>query len=217
MKLYTYYRSSAVYRVRIALNLKALDYESVSVSLGDKENAMKALDYFSINPQGFVPALEDNGQIFTQSLAIIEYLDEEYPDISLLPTKPKDRAVVRAMAQMITSDVHPLNNLRVLNYLRDQLKQPEESINAWYKHWIQEAFAALETMVEQHGGAYCFKDTISLADVCLVPQMANAKRMNVDISPFSKLREIDEVLSSHPAFIDAAPEAQADAPADSVL
>ena len=209
MKLYTYFRSSAAYRVRIALNLKALDYDAIPVALA-KDGEQTQSEYLQVNPQGLVPSLIDDGVSITQSLAIIEYLEEKYPDIPLLPQNPVDRAHVRAMALSIACDVHPLNNLRVLNYLREQMNQDEESVKRWYQHWITHTFAGLEGLVESYGGDYCFGNTITMADVFLIPQMANARRFDTDLKPFPQLRRINDTLLEHPAFQAAAPENQPD-------
>ena len=211
MKLYTYFRSSAAYRVRIALNLKALDYEAMPIALAADGDQTKE-SYLEVNPQGLVPSLIDDGVSFTQSLAIIEYLEEKYPDIPLLPKNPVDRAHVRAMALAIACDTHPLNNLSVLNYLRNELGQNEDAVKTWYRHWITRTFTGMETLVENYGGDYCFGNTITLADVFLIPQMANARRFDTDLKLFPKLRRIDEVLVEHPAFQAAAPDNQPDKP-----
>jgi len=211
MKLYTYFRSSAAYRVRIALNLKALDYDSLPIALAKEGGEQQSADYLQINPQGLVPALIDDGVSLTQSLAIIEYLQEKYPDIPLLPSNLVDRAHVRAMALSIACDIHPLNNMRVLNYLRDDLQQNENAVSAWYRHWILITFASLESLVDSYGGDYCFGNTITMADVFLIPQMANARRFDTDVSLFPNLQRIDSVLREHPAFVAAAPENQPDA------
>jgi len=210
MKLYTYFRSSAAYRVRIALNLKALDYEALPINLRKNDSEQLSEGYFEVNPQRLIPALMDDGVIITQSLAIIEYLEEKYPDIPLLPQNPIERAHVRAMALAIACDIHPLNNLRVLNYLRDELKQKENAVNNWYRHWIQLTFAGLEQLVQNYGGDYCYADTITMADVFLIPQMANARRLDTDLSAFPNLVRIDGILTEHPAFNAAAPENQPD-------
>lgn len=209
MKLYSYFRSSAAYRVRIALNLKALDYTILPVALA-KDGEQRQPEYLQVNPQGLVPSLTDDGENFTQSLAIIEYLEEKYPDIPLLPSNPVDRAHVRAMALSIACDTHPLNNMGVLNYLRDQLQQDESAVTTWYRHWITKTFMALEKLVESYGGDYCFGNTITMADIFLIPQMANARRFDTDLGPFPNLRRIDEVLVEHPAFRAAAPDNQPD-------
>jgi maleylacetoacetate isomerase len=214
MKLYSYFRSSAAYRVRIALNVKGLEYEYVAVDLrGGVEDHHKP-DYLAINPQGLVPALQDGGQVIPQSLAIIEYLDEAYPKASrLLPQAPAQRAIVRSIAASIACDIHPLNNLRVLNYLKSQMGQSEEATNIWYRHWISEGFTALEQQVAEYtgDGKHCFGSTITLADVCLVPQVYNARRFKADLTPFPKLLAIAEFLQAIPAFHAARPEAQPDA------
>lgn len=210
-KLYTYFRSSASYRVRIALALKGLDYESVFVHLpsGRQTDA----DYLRRNPQGLTPSFEtEAGETLSQSLAIIEYLDETHPEPPLLPADPLGRARARAMAQVVASDMHPLNNLRVLKYLKGPLGQDRGALEAWYGHWVAAGFAALETMTLKFGaaGGYCYGDAVSLADLCLAPQMWNARRFDCDLSPYPRLVEIDARLQALPAFIKAAPEAQPD-------
>ena len=212
MQLYSYALSSAAYRVRIALNLKALEYDTLTIALAKEGGEQHKPEYLQINPQGLVPTLIDDGVTLTQSLAIMEYLEEKYPDIPLLPSNPVDRAQVRAMALAIACDIHPLNNLRVRAYLSDDMQQSESAIGAWYRHWILITFASLESIVETYGGDYCFGNTITLADVCLIPQMANARRYDTDVSAFPKLQRIDSVLREHPAFDAAAPENQPDAP-----
>ncbi len=210
MKLYTFFRSSASYRVRIALNLKRLDYEQVPIHLrrGGGEQFSEA--YKAVHPQGLVPALEDGGRILTQSLAIIEYLDERYPDPPLLPKNPADRALVRSMALAVACEIHPLQNLRVLKYLRNELKQPEAETNRWAAHWIDLGFAALEQMVSADG-KFCFGNRPTLADICLVPQLYNARRFGCGLSAFPNLLRIDAECGALPAFIEAAPEKQPDA------
>lgn len=212
MKLYTFFRSSAAYRVRIALNLKGLDYEAIPVSLIEDGGEQHKKNFLEVNPQGLIPALVDDGENYTQSLAIIEYLEEQHPEIPLMPETLRDRALVRAMALTVACDIHPLNNLRVLNYLKDELNQDEDAVKKWYAHWITINFKGLEEQVSTYGGDYCFGNTITIADVFLIPQMANAKRFKVDLSAFPKLCVIDEALSEHPAFHAAAPENQPDAP-----
>jgi maleylpyruvate isomerase len=209
MKLYNYPRSSAAYRVRIALNLKGLDYESIPVELRAPQSAQRSSEYLAINPQGLVPVLIDGERAFTQSLAIIEYLDETRPQPPLLPAKPRDRAQVRALALAVACDMHPLNNLRVLNYLREALHQDEAAVNAWYAHWIAQGFAALETQVASttDDGRYMFGNAVTLADVCLVPQMANALRMKCDVTPYPSLNGICRHLASLAPFAKAAPPA----------
>lgn len=213
MKLYTFFRSSASYRVRIALNLKGLDYESAPIHLRRGGGEQFSSTYKALNPQALVPALEDGGRVFTQSLAIIEYLEEKYPQPPLLPRAPADRAIVRAMALAIACEVHPLQNLRALLYLKNELKQSQENIDRWARHWIGLGLSALEQMVlaNSRGGAFCFADAPSLADICLVPQLANARRFGCDLSGYPMLIKIESHCLSLPAFANAAPEKQPDA------
>jgi maleylpyruvate isomerase len=213
MKLYTFFRSSASYRVRIALSLKGLDYEQAPIHLrrGGGEQLKPA--YKAINPQALVPALEDEGQIFSQSLAIIEYLEERYPKPPLLPSDAAERAVVRSMALLIACEVHPIQNLRVLNHLKSDHKQSDDDTIRWARHWINLGFSALEQMIisvtEQ--GDFCFGKTPTMADICLVPQLGNARRFGVDLSAYPKLLAIESACMSLPAFANAAPEHQPDA------
>jgi maleylacetoacetate isomerase len=211
MRLYTFWRSSAAYRARIALHLKGLSFESVSKKLGAGEQ--RAPEFLDVNPQGFVPALVDEGQVITQSLALIEYLDETHPLPPLLPADPLGRARVRAMAQAIACDIHPLNNLRVLNYLKDTLGLEQATVDTWYRHWITEGFTALERMAQAHGsdGAHLYGTSVTLADVCLVPQLYNARRFDADLTPFPTLVGIGRALETLPAFEAARPEVQPDA------
>jgi maleylacetoacetate isomerase len=211
MKLYSYFRSSAAYRVRIALNVKGVDYETLSKSLPKKEHL--APDYLALNPQGLIPALDTGTAVLGQSLAIIEYLDESYPRPPLLPSDPIARARVRAMTQGIACDIHPLNNLRVLNYLRDEFKQGDNSVAAWYRHWIMEGFKGLEAQAHEYSDdrRFCFGRTLTLADVLLVPQMFNARRFNTDLASFPTLVAISTHLESLPEFAAARPEVQEDA------
>jgi maleylacetoacetate isomerase len=209
MRLYDYWRSSAAYRVRIALNLKGLDYEQVAVNL--RSGGQRTLDYMAKNPQGLVPTLEEAGQHLTQSLAIIEYLDETRPEPPLLPREPLARAQVRALAQLVACDIHPLNNLRVLQRLEHRLGLDEREIGAWYRHWLNEGFAALEGQLKTTAGRYAFGDAPTLADICLVPQVYNAKRYRLDLLPFPTIRRIEEACQVLPAFDMARPERQRDA------
>lgn len=210
MKLYTYFRSSAAYRVRIALNLKKAPHTLVPVSLLKAEHKDPA--YTGQNPQGFVPMLDDDGAILTQSLSIIDYLDQKFPEPALYPAPPQARAIAQSMALIIACDIHPLDNLRVLKYLKTNLGQEQDSVDRWYRHWIVEGFTALEAMVAQHGGAhYCFGDSVSVVDLFLAPQMYNARRFETDLSAFPRLTAIDQHLNSLDAFKDAAPENQPDA------
>ena len=211
MKLYTFFRSSAAFRVRIALNLKGLQYESVPKHFARNEH--RAAEYLALNPQGLIPALAIDGVVLSQSLAIIEYLNDRHPQPPLLPADPIDRARVRSMVLGIACEIHPLNNLRVLNYLRDELKQNDEGVGSWYRHWVSEGFRGIEQQAREFSaaGRYCFGDAVSLADVYLVPQMFNARRFKTDLSPFPTLGGISAHLESLPAFAAARPEVQPDA------
>ncbi len=210
MQLFTFFRSSAAYRVRIALNFKGIAYESVPVDLRPGEH--RRPEYLARNPQGLVPALADGGAVIGQSLAILEYLEETHPEPPLLPREPLARAQVRAMALAIACDLHPLNNLRVLNYLRGPLGQDEQSVNAWYRHWIGVVFAGLEVQARASSDARTlFAGHVSLADVCLVPQLFNARRFHCDLAPYPTLTAVGAHLESLPAFAQAAPAAQPDA------
>ncbi len=211
MKLYTYYRSSAAYRVRIALNLKGIAYEQVPVDL--RADAQHGAEYLEHNPQGLVPSLEDGGTTLGQSLAIIEYLEERHPEPPLLPGTALDRARVRALALAVACDLHPLNNQRVLKYLRGPLGQDESAVDAWYHHWIAEGLRALEqTARRTSDGHHLYGGHVTLADVCLVPQVFNARRFNCDLAPYPTLRSVCAYLETLPAFAAAAPAAQPDAP-----
>jgi maleylpyruvate isomerase len=213
MKLYTFFRSSASYRVRIALNLKGLSYEQAPVHLRRGGGEQLSPAYRKINPQALVPALEDGGRILTQSLAIIDYLDERYPQPPLLPNDAADRASVRSMALLIACEVHPIQNLRVLNYLKTDHKQSDDDTIRWARHWIELGFSALEAMVTSASkqGRFCFADTPTLADICLVPQLGNARRFGVDLSKYPRLLDVEANCMSLAAFADAAPEKQPDA------
>ena len=207
MRLYSFFRSSAAYRVRIALNVKGVDYETVSVDLPSA--AHHSAEFRALNPQATIPTLDDDGTVLWQSLAIIEYLDTRFPAPRLIPAEPVARARVQALAQLIACEIHPLNNLRVLKYLRGELKLDEAAVNKWYSHWIAEAFGPLETLVARwSGGRYCFGDSLTLADVCLVPQMYNARRFNCDVTPYPTLVRVAAGLEADPAFAAAAPERQ---------
>lgn len=210
MQLYTYFRSSAAYRVRIALNLKNLTSDTVAIHLQKEGGQHKKPEYRAVNAQMRVPALKlDSGDVLTQSLAIIEYLDEIDPQPPLLPRDPVKRAKVRAFALVIACDIHPLNNLGTLRYLKNELGQDQSKIDAWYHHWILDGFAALETMVRP--GPYAFGAEVTLADVCLVPQMYNARRLKVPLDRFPKLVAIDAACAKLAAFERARPENQPDA------
>jgi maleylacetoacetate isomerase len=201
--LFDYFRSSASYRVRIGLNLKGLAYERVDVSLLDGKQ--READNLARNPQGFVPTLEVDGRPVTQSLAILDWLDRAVPSPAFLPNEPFARARVYAQALLIACDIHPLNNLRVLRYLGRELHVEEPARDDWYRHWIREGFVALERTVEP-GATYLGGDQLSLADVCLVPQMFNARRFNLDLDPFPNLVRIDAALQQLEAFQSAHPE-----------
>jgi maleylacetoacetate isomerase len=203
--LYDYFRSTAAYRVRIALNLKGIEYQSEVVNLLKGEEGSR--EYRRYNPQGLVPALElENGQILTQSLAICEYLDETYPETPLLPADPIQRAEVRAFAQAIACDIHPLNNLRVLKYLTKELSVEESAKLGYYQHWVAEGFTALEaSLLQRPQSTYCFGDTPSLADICLVGQMFNARRFDCDLTPYPRLVKITKQCEQLEAFQKAAP------------
>jgi maleylacetoacetate isomerase len=214
LRLHTYWRSSAAYRVRIVLALKGLGYESVPRHLLRDGGEQRRPDYLALNPQGLVPALEHDGHVLTQSLAICEYLEERFPEPSLLPAAPLDRAVVRAMALAIACDIHPLNNLRVQQYLRDGLGQDEAAVTQWVRHWIAEGFGALETLIGRHSGdgRHSFGESVTLADACLVPQAYNARRAGLDLGPWPRLAAVTGYLETLPAFAAARPEVQPDAP-----
>ena len=204
--LYDYFRSSAAYRVRIALNIKGVDYESRQVDLRDGEQ--RSDDYRALNPQGLVPMLEIDGHRLTQSLAIINYLDIRYPVRPLLPTAAAERAHVVAMAMTIACDIHPLNNLRVLQYLKSEMGQPQEAIDAWYAHWVREGLTALEELAKPRAGAFLFGEGPTGADVCLVPQLYNARRFNVSIDDFPTLLRADKNANTLDAFAAAHPDKQ---------
>jgi maleylacetoacetate isomerase len=213
MKLYTYFRSSAAYRTRIALNLKGIDYESIAIDLRPPAPAHRTPEFLTLNPQGLVPALVDGDTTIAQSLAIIEYLDETHPEPPFLPRAPVDRARVRALALAVACDMHPLNNLRVLNYLRSPLSHDEDTVNSWYHHWVATGFHSLEEEARRAtgDGHHMFGSTVTLADICFVPQMYNARRFKCDLEPYPTLRSIYAHLESLPAVAKAAPEVQPDA------
>ena len=211
MKLYTYFRSSAAFRVRIALNLKGLEYEPRFVNLLKDEQ--RADGYREVNPQGLVPTLEDGADTLTQSIAIIEYLDERYPDPPLLPHDPAGRARVRSLALAIACDIHPLNNTRVVQYLERTLGVGKGDRLTWYCHWIAEGFSALERLLDNPAtGRFCHGDAPTMADVALVPQVANAQRFGCNLEPYPRLRAINEACVALPAFTRAAPANQPDEP-----
>jgi maleylacetoacetate isomerase len=204
--LYDYYRSSAAYRVRIALNLKGIQYESRPVNLLHSEQ--RGEDYKALNPQGLVPMLEIDGHRLTQSLSIMVYLDQCFPEPPLMPRDPVDGAHVRAMALTIACDIHPLNNLRVLKYLSNELGLPQEERDAWYIHWIREGLPALETLAKPGAGKFLFGDEPTIADVCLVPQLFNARRFNVPLEDYPTLLRAEENACALDAFAAAHPDRQ---------
>lgn len=209
MILHGYWRSGAAYRVRIALNLKGVAYDQAGHDL--RTGAQAAPDYVALNPQGLVPALEVDGAVLTQSPAILEWLEEAYPQPPLLPSDPIDRAQVRAMAALIACDIHPLNNLRVGKALRETFGADQAGVDAWAARWIQPGFAALERLVARHGRGWCFGEAPSLADCFLIPQIYSAGRFNVDLAAYPRLLAIDEAAAAHPAFAEAHPSRQPDA------
>jgi maleylacetoacetate isomerase len=210
VKLYSYFRSSAAYRVRIALNLKGLAYETVPVHLVKDGGHNKRPEFRAVNPQMRVPALiTPEGEVLIQSLAIIEYLDETHPDPPLLPKNPIARAKTRALAQLIACDIHPLNNIGPLRYLKNQLRQEQSAIDAWYHHWILTGFTALETLLNPD--PYACGRQVTLADICLVPQVYNARRLHVPLESFPKIVGVDAACLALPAFDRARPENQPDA------
>jgi maleylpyruvate isomerase len=213
MKLYTFFRSSASFRVRIALNLKGLTYDQVPIHLRRGGGEQLMANYRAINPQALLPTLEDEGRHLTQSLAIIEYLEETHPNPPLLPKSALDRALVRSMALVIACEVHPIQNLRVLNYVKKEYNQTDEQVNLWAQHWIDLGLAALEQMItaQPARGKFCFGDSPTLADICLVPQLGNARRFDCDLSRYPSILSIEKACIAIPAFADAAPEKQPDA------
>jgi maleylacetoacetate isomerase len=212
MKLYDYFRSSAAYRVRIALNLKRVAPERASVHL--RRGAQRADEYLAMNPQGLVPALvTDGGDVLTQSLAIIEWLEETHPQPALLPGDAAGRARVRSLALAVACDIHPLNNLRVLNYLTGTLGATDAQRDGWMRYWCDVGLEALETRLarERATGAFCHGGAPTIADICLVPQLANARRVDLDLAPYPTLLRIESACIALPAFANAAPAKQPDA------
>ena|SRR5262245_12881285 len=211
LTLYGYFRSSAAYRCRIALSLKGLAYRTVPVHLLKEGGQHNAPAYRAVNPQGLVPSLDHEGRIITQSLAIIEYLDEIQPEPRLLPGNAASRANIRAFALAIACDIHPLNNLRVLNYLKGPMRQEQAIVDLWYRHWVETGLAACESLLPQRDNRFCFGDQPTLADACLIPQFYNARRLKCDLAQMPRLVAIDATARTVPAFATAAPEAQPDA------
>jgi maleylacetoacetate isomerase len=213
LRLYTYWRSSAAFRVRIALNLKGLAWESVPKHLLRDGGEQRSSDYLALNPQGLVPALDHDGTLVTQSIAICEYLEEIQPEPRLLPGDAVARAQIRAMALAVACDIHPLNNLRVLQYLRGELHQDDEAVNRWARHWIAAGFGAIEKLISRHSadGLHCHGSGVTLADVFLLPQVFNARRVELDLAPYPGIKAVATHLESLPAFDAARPERQPDA------
>jgi maleylpyruvate isomerase len=211
MILHGYYRSSASFRVRIALNLKGIAYQSTAWHLRDGAHLEGA--FGTINPHKLIPVLDDNGTLFTQSLAIIEYLDETHPNPAFLPASIADRAYVRALAQSVACDIHPIDNLRVLKYLRANFAADEDAVATWYNHWIATGFTGIEAALanDPRTGQFCFGDTPGLADILLVPQVVNAGSYKLDMTPYPVISRIFDACTALPAFANAHPRAQADA------
>ena len=215
LRLYSYWRSSAAYRVRIGLNLKGLEYDTVPVHLVRDGGEQHSAAFRETNPQGLVPVLQHGNRTLRQSMAILEYLDETWPDNALLPATARDRARARGLAQMVTCDIHPLNNLRVLQHLERELGVPQEQRDAWVKHWITTGFDAVEASLAEHlsTGTFCEGDSPGLADCCLIPQVYNARRFGVDMAAYPTVARIEAACLELPAFDAARPERQPDAPA----
>jgi len=208
--LYSYFRSSAAYRVRIAFSLKGLGYDTIPIHLQKEGGMNRKPAYRAVNPQMRLPALKlETGEVLTQSLAIMEYLDEVYPHPPLLPRDPVERAEVRAMAQLIACDIHPLNNVGPLRYIKNELGQDQSKIDAWYHHWVLEGFDALEELVQP--GPYAYGTDVTLADLCIVPQVVNARRLKVPLDRFPKIVAVDAACAKLAAFEEARPENQPDA------
>ena len=213
MKLYSYFRSSAAYRVRIALNLKVLPFEYAPIHLLRDGGQQLKPDYRELNPDGIVPTFIDGDNVLTQSLAIIEYLEETHPEPALLPGSPLDRAFIRSIALQIACEIHPVDNLRVLKYLKHKLQIGEEAKDAWYRHWLEAGFESLEKRLanDPRVGKLCFGNTPTIADLCLVPQVFNARRFNIDMSRYPTIKRIVDHAEQIDAFVRAAPGQQPDA------
>lgn len=210
MKLYSYWRSTAAYRVRIALNIKGLDYEYCPVHLVKNGGEQFSQEYKSINPQMLIPSLiTENNEVITQSLAIIDYLDEKYPEKTLYPVNIAEKYQAKAIALSIACDIHPLNNLRVLKYLKEQSFQ-QNQVDDWYAHWIHQGFSAIEKQIEQTAGTFCFGEIVSVADIFLVAQVYNANRFNVPLDNYPNILRINSNCLKLDDFIRATPENQPD-------
>jgi len=209
VKLHTYFRSTAAYRIRIALNLKGIDYDLVPLNLftGEQKNT----EFLNLNPDGLIPVLEHDGDVLTQSMAILEYLEEVYPPTPLLPNSAQTRAFVRAIAQTIVSDIHPLNNLRVQKYLAEQLVVGESQKLEWYHHWVKQGFDGLEQRLAKASGKFCVGDSVTLADVCLIPQVYNAHRFDCPMDTYPNINRINQHCLGLSSFANAAPDNQPDA------
>ena len=214
LTLYSYWRSSAAYRVRIGLTLKGLEYDTVPVHLVRNGGEQHGDEYAAANPQKLVPMLKHGDRMLRQSLAILEYLDELWPEPALLPRDARERQRVRALAQLVASDIHPLNNLRVMRFFEHEWNVPQSERDTWMRHWMEEGFRAFEALVVDHPGtgAFCDGATPGLADCCLVPQVYNARRFGVDMAPYPTITRIEAACLAHPAFDAARPENPPDAP-----
>lgn len=206
MRLYDYWRSTAAYRVRIALHMKGLEFEQMPIDL--RAGGQRSQEYLAVNPQGLIPYFIDGDLAIGQSLAIIDYLEETHPEPAVLPADPKARARVRAIAQIIASDIHPLNNLRILRYLERDLGHDQLKRLIWYHRWLADGFKAIEVTIKDTAGDFCFGDEPTLADICLIPQVYNAKRYEVDLGPFPTIRTINDHCQDIEAFAKAAPQHQ---------
>lgn len=208
MRLYDYYRSSSSYRVRIALNYKRVPYDIIPVHLLNNGGEQNDPDYVALNPQKLVPTLDNDGKVITQSLAILEYLEETIPSPSLLPEEPFARAQVRSLASIIACDIHPLNNLRVLQTLKQRFDATEAQVTSWYHLWLEEGFAAIEAWLKKRPreGRVCYGDSVTMADICLIPQVYNALRYNFSLEPYPIIRDINEYCLSLSEFNNASPD-----------
>lgn len=208
MILYDYFRSTASYRVRIALNLKKIKFKAHEVHLVKEGGQQNSSSFLNINPQGLVPVLKDGDLIISQSMAILEYLEEKYPNINIFPKDIADRALSRNIANIISCDIHPLNNLRVINYLKNNLNQNDNEKNIWYEHWIQKGFTAIEQILEKNNYEFCVGNSPTIADICLIPQVYNANRFKCNITKFRNILRINEKCMKIKAFMDSHPDHQ---------